>query len=204
MQYDANPYRELPIRISSLEFEHFCLETLSAYASQEGLQNFVIKHNQKVNASDSTYQIDVLAEYTALGCKNTVIIECKKHSRSIERSVVAELHAKLQSIGAQKGILISTSGFQSDAVKFANAHGIALWQICDRTIKHYSASANREISSHMRFQFEMEKYLPHFIMMEWDCAADYPYHELYPTPKMYDDARRGVTEAHKIRGEINA
>ncbi len=201
MEYDANPYRELPARISPLEFEQFCMETLKAYASQEALQNFSIKHNQKIEASDSTYQIDVLAEYTALGCKNTIIVECKKYSRSIERSVVAELYAKLHSIGAQKGILISTSGFQSDAVKFANAHGIALWQVCDRMIKHYSASANREIPSYMVFQFEMEKYLPHFIMMEWDCEADYPYYELYPTQEMYNVARKNVVEAHKFRRE---
>lgn len=190
MEYDMNPFRELPTRISPLEFEQFCLETLKAYAIEESLKSFKIKHNQKVETPDSTYQIDVLAEYTALGCKNTVIVECKKYSRSIERSVVTELYAKLQSIGAQKGILISTSGFQSDAVKFANAHGIALWQICDRTIKHYSAAASHEIPPYMLFQFEMEKYLPRFIMMEWDCEADYPYHELYPTEEMYDNARK--------------
>ena len=203
MEYDMNPFRELPIRISPVEFEHFCLETLKAYAAEEALQDFEIMHNQKIETPDSTYQIDVLAEYTALGCKNTVIVECKKYSRSIERSVVAELYAKLQSIGAQKGILISTSGFQSDAVKYANVHGIALWQICDRTIKHYSASANREIPSYMLFMFDMEKHLPHFIMMEWDCEADYPYHELYPTQEMYDEARRRVIEAYRVRREKN-
>lgn len=203
MKYDMNPFRELPIRISPIEFEQFCMETLKAYAAEEALQNFVIMHNRKVETPDSTYQIDVLAEYTALGCKNMVIVECKKHSRSIERAVVTELYAKLQSIGAQKGILISTSGFQSDAVKFANVHGIALWQVCDRTIKHYSAAASREIPPYMLFQFEMEKHLPHFIMMEWDCEADYPYHELYPTQEMYAEARRSVTEAHRIRREKN-
>lgn len=204
METTPNPYRDLPANITPTEFEEFCLNTLSAYAKKEALQDFVIKHNQKIDAADSTYQIDVLAEYTALGCKNTVIVECKKYTRSIERSVVAELYAKLQSIGAQKGILMSTSGFQSDAVKFAGAHGIALWQVCDCTIKHYSAAANREIEPYMLFQLEMEKHLPRYIMMEWDCEADYPYHELYPTKEMYDDARRSVIEAHRIRREKDA
>ena len=203
MEYDVNPFRALPLQISPVEFEKFCMETLKAYGKAEALQAFEIKHNQKVETPDSTYQIDVLAEYTALGCKNTVIVECKKFSRSIERSVVVELYAKLQSIGAQKGILISTSGFQSDAVKYANVHGIALWQICDRTIKHYSASANHSIPPHMLLMFEMEQHLPNYIMMEWDCDADYPYHELYPTQEMYDDACRRVIEAHRIGREKN-
>lgn len=197
MEYDVNPFRELPTAISPVEFEKFCMETLKAYAAEESLHNFAIKHNQKVETYDSTYQIDVLAEYTALGCKNTVIVECKKYSRSVERAIVAELYSKLQSIGAQKGILISTSGFQSDAVKYAKQHGISLWQICDRMIKRISASASREIPPYILFQRLMEQFLPKFIMMEWDCDADYPYHELYPTSEMYSNARLMASRSYQ-------
>ena len=201
MECDFNPYRALSAEISPAEFEEFCLETLKAYAAKENLQNFEIEHNQKVETPDSTYQIDVLAAYKALGCTHTVIVECKKHSRSIERAVVAELYAKLQSIGAQKGILISTSGFQSDAVKYANVHGIALWQVCDLMIKHISASANHEIPQYILYQLEMEQYLPKYIMMVWDCQADFPYQELYPTQEMYAQAHRKVSDTHRIRRE---
>ena len=148
-----------------------------------------------MTTADGTYQIDVLAEYTILGCKNTMIVECKKHSRSIERKYVSELFAKVQSIGAQKGLLISTSGFQSDAVKLAGIHGIALWQICGRDIKHYSASGSKTIPAYIIYQYELEKYLPKYIAMEWDCEADYPYHEIYPTDDMYEKARKKVRES---------
>ena len=111
------------------EFEVFCMETLKAYAERENLQNFSIKHDQKIESDDGTYQIDVIAEYTALGAKNVVLIECKKHSNSVKRDVVTNLHAKLQSLGAHKGIIISTVGFQRGAVQYAEKHGIALWQI---------------------------------------------------------------------------
>ena len=198
MEYDVNPFRALPTEITHRDFEVFCMDTLKAYAEQEALKDFVIKHDQKIEAPDSTYQIDVLAEYTALGCRNTVIVECKKYSRNIERSIVAELYAKVQSTGAQKGILISTSGFQSGDVKYAGVHGIALWQICDRRIKHISASASPQIQQHMFFQLEMDKFLPRFFMMEWDCDADYPIHELYPTPVMYKNAGKKVAEAHQL------
>ena len=201
MECDFNPYRAFSAEISPLEFEEFCLETLKAYAIEENLQSFEIKHNQKVETPDSTYQIDVLAEYKALGCKHIVVVECKKHSRSIERAVVAELHAKLQSIGAQKGILISTSGFQSDAVKYANVHGIALWQVCDLMIKHISASANHEIPQYILYQLEMAQYLPKYIMMVWDCQVDFPYQELYPTQEMYAQARKRMSDANRIRRE---
>ena len=189
MEIDTNPYRSLSANIKPIEFEKFCMETLTAYAKKEGLKDFEIEHSKKVEAPDSTYQIDVLAEYTALGCRHKVIEECKNHTRNIERSVVTDLYAKTQSIGAQKSILISTSGFQSDAVKYAKAHGIALWQICDIYIKQYSNAASREISPAMMFQMEIEKNLPKYFMLEWDCALDYPYTEIFPTPEMYQEAR---------------
>lgn len=183
-----NPYRELPASITPLEFENFCMETLKVFAEKENLQNFVIRHNQKVETHDSTYQIDVLAEYIALGCKNTLLVECKKHTNSIKRSVVTDLYSKIQSAGAQKGLLISTAGFQSDAVKFAGEHGIALWQVCDCIIKRISASASPSLPSYVVLQLAAEAYLPKHFMLEWDCNADYPYHELYPTPEMYNEA----------------
>ena len=160
MTTDLNLYRELDTNIKPRNFEIFCMETLKSYAEQEHLQNFKIAHDQKVETDDGTYQIDVLAEYTALGVKNTVIIECKKQSRSVEREIVAALDRKLQSIGAQKGILISTAGFQSGAVKFAEKHGIALWQVCNNYIRGYSNAAGPERSEVRKFQMLVEQYLP--------------------------------------------
>lgn len=190
----VNPYRALEANISPLDFEIFCMETLKAYAKKENLQNFKISHNQKVAVDDGTYQIDVLAEYIVLGTKNTIIIECKKQSRSVEREIVAALDRKLQSIGAQKGILISTTGFQTGATLYAEKHGIALWQICDNHIKHFSMSGSKEYFERMRFRLEIEKYLPKHFVLQWDCSADYPYTQIYPTNQMYDDARKMARE----------
>lgn len=189
MTTDINPYRSLTANISPTDFEVFCMKTLEAYAEREKLPNFTIKHNQKVETYDGTYQIDVLAEYIALGTKNTVLIECKKQSRSIEREIVATLDGKLRSIGAQKGILISTAGFQGGAVQYAKIHGIALWQICENFIKHISNSINYPSPDIMKYQFLVEQYLPKHFMMEWDCEADYPYTQIYPTEEMLESAR---------------
>lgn len=188
MTTDTNPYRSLTANISPTDFEIFCMKTLEAYAKREKLPNFTIKHNQKVETNDGTYQIDVLAEYTALGANHTVLVECKKQSRSVEREVVVALNGKLQSIGAQKGILISTAGFQSGAVQYAKTHGIALWQIFDRWIKHISNAASIPPPDIIRFQFLIEKYLPEHFVMEWDYEVDFPCTQIYPTEEMQKNA----------------
>lgn len=188
MHVDTNPYRELETNISATEFELFCLETLKAYAEKEKLNDFTIKHNQKIQAEDGTYQIDVIAEYTALGTKNTVLIECKKYSNSVKRDIVTTLQAKLQSLGAQKGIIISTSGFQTGAVQYAEKHGIALWQVFDNYIRHISASANNQISDGMKLRLEAEKHLPKYFILEWDYSLDFPSTQIYPTEEIQQKA----------------
>lgn len=203
MEIDINPYRSLEANIKPIDFEVFCMETLKAYAEKEHLCDFKISHNQKMAVDDGTYQIDVLAEYTALGAKNKVIVECKKQSRSVEREIVAALDRKLQSIGAQKGILISTAGFQKGAVLYAEKHGIALWQVCDNFIRHISATADRdEYFERIKFQLLIEQYLPNHFMMEWDCAADYPYTQIYPTDEMYIEARKKARENYRALPNI--
>ena len=189
MFVDINPYREIDADITAEEFELFCLNTLQAYAEREKLQNFIIKHNQKLKSEDGTYQIDIYIEYTVLGTQNIILVECKKHSNSIKRDIVANLYSKLQSLGAQKGIIISTAGFQSGAVQYAEKHGIALWQVCNNYVKHICASADKRISDIMKLQLEVDRYLPKYFALEWDCSADYPYTQIYPTEKMQQDAR---------------
>ena len=203
MEVDTNPYRSLEAQITPTQFEIFCLETVKAYAEREGLKDFKINHDKKIETYDSTYQIDVFAEYTALGCNHKVIIECKHHAGNIKRALVTDLYTKMQSIGAQKGILISTSGFQRDAVKFAKVHGIALWQVFDNRIKHISNSASREIPLAMVWQMEVERYLPKYFVMEWDCEEDYPYDVIYPTPQMYQHARAKASETLEARGSYH-
>lgn len=188
MNTDINPYRSLSADITPTEFEIFCMETLRAYAKQEGLQQFRLNHNKKITADDGTYQIDIFAEYVALGTKNTLIVECKKHSRAIEREIVAALYTKVQSIGANKGLLISTTGFQTGATQFAQKHGITLWQICDNHIKHIKNSACKKNSEAEMFQFAVEHFLPKYFVMEWDCTYDYPYIQCYPTREMQQTA----------------
>ena len=200
MDIDVNPYRRISAEITPTEFEKFCLETLKAYAEKESLKDFEIRHNQKVETYDGTYQIDVLAEYTALGCRDTVVVECKKYTRNVERSVVAELYAKVQSIGAQKGILISTSGFQKDAVKFAGVHGIALWQVCEEAIKHITNAMGVSIVQFMLFQ--LRDYLPKFFVLSWDCYCDYPFEQIYPTDEMRQKAIAQLREARSSQERL--
>lgn len=187
MTTDVNPYRELNANISPRDFEFFCMETLKAYAEQEGLQDYSISHNRIIKTHDGNYQIDVYVEYTVFGTRNIMLVECKKHKNSIKREIVSALHDKLQSINAQKGLIISTAGFQSGATQYASEHNIALWQVCDASIKRICCSASKDFL-YMQAKTMLERHLPKYFVMEWDCHKDYPFNEIYPTQQMRKEA----------------
>lgn len=60
------------------------------------------------------------------GASLLVIVECKHYSHRVPVDDVEEFHSKLDDIGAQKGILVTTVGFQDGAVKAARGRRIAL------------------------------------------------------------------------------
>lgn len=124
--------------LSPTGFEEHCYKILKGYAEEEKLKDFTITHNEKIETYDGTYQIDVFAEFTALNSKIKVLCECKQYNSSITREKVVLLKDKLSSTGSHKGILLATSDFQSGAIQYAKAHGIALIKVEDHTLDHYS------------------------------------------------------------------
>jgi len=94
------------------------------------LKDFLVTHLEAVKGRDGEYKMDLVATFVALGnALFRVLIECKRYSNPIERDVVMVLEQKVQSTGSQKGMIFSTSPFQSGAIEFAKDHGIALVQV---------------------------------------------------------------------------
>lgn len=139
------------------DFEKYIREILAA--SSHGLQDLNITHREKLEGVDGTYEIDVCARFSAFGADFLVLAECKHHRNAIKRETVQILHSRMQSIGAQKGMIFSTSGFQKGAIDFAKIHGIALIRVTDsassyvtRTLDHSTNAKPRpwlDLPDHM-------------------------------------------------------
>lgn len=124
--------------------------------------------------SHGTYQIDGYIEYQVLGVKIKVLIECKMYKSKIERKVVTELYSKLQSLGANKGIIMSTSGFQSGAQEFALAHGIALIQVVNDNLLNIQQSFNPNIE----LLKEQVRRTPKYVPLMYDLNWQFPMYQL--------------------------
>ncbi len=129
-----------PLEISPEEFEVYVKELLE----KEGLmlEGFHTKHLESIKGTDGDYTFDVTARFEALGASFLVLIEGKRYSKPIERELVQILQQKLESVGAQKAMLFSTSLFRSGAINFASSHGIALIHVQNGQLSYETRSLN--------------------------------------------------------------
>ena len=135
-------YKKEVTGLTATEFELLCKDILTAYAEEENLKNFQIKHNVRIPEVDGTFQIDIFAEFYALKTQFKVLVECKQYKNTVPRERIEILNSRLQSTGSQKGILMSTAGFQSGALQYAKEHGIALIQVFNTNELFHSYSSH--------------------------------------------------------------
>ncbi len=123
------------VNLSPTEFELAVKAILDG--SGVSLLSYQSIHLHRLPGVDGEYVIDVFATFAALGGEFKVLVECKHERRPTERHDVQVLKAKLESTGAQKGMVFSIAGFQSGAQEYAAVHGIALAQVVEgRTLWH--------------------------------------------------------------------
>jgi len=116
--------------VSPKDYELAVKSILDSAAS--GLVSYESSHLHSITGVDGEYIIDIVATFSVLGgAKVVVLVECKHEGRKTERHDVQVLQQKILSTGSHKGMVFSTAGFQSGAIEFANAHGIATVQFAD-------------------------------------------------------------------------
>lgn len=134
------PTKQNNTKMLPQEFEQFVIMLLRV--AVVGIPDVEVKHNELIEVSDGEYQIDGTIRFEVMGVKYLTLVECKMYKSPVSREKVQVLYDKLRAIGAQKGILATTSYFQSGAIKYASAHGIALVQIIDGKLTYCVRSNN--------------------------------------------------------------
>lgn len=130
-----NPFHADTTNLSDTEFEKYIADVVKLISNKEGIE-CEVKHNHIAKIDDGNYQIDVIVKHTFLGSDNITLIEFKKYKNPVPREKVEILYSRINSIGAHKGMLFSSSRFQEGAITFAKKHGIALVQVIDGKLQY--------------------------------------------------------------------
>jgi hypothetical protein len=103
-------------------YERFVQQVMEALTGVE-------VHHKRVyvgRVSRREIEVDISFETSIAGARLLCLVECKCYRKSVSVNEVEEFHSKLDDIGAHKGIMVTTIGFQDGAVKVAEGRGIVL------------------------------------------------------------------------------
>jgi len=141
------PAQESILDMSPIEFEKNVLIILQQQMA--GIENCHFEHNKIIEVSDGNYQIDGYIEFSLMGITYKTLVECKHYKSSIQREKVQVLYDKIRACGAQKGVLVSSSNFQSGAITYATQHGIGLIQLTEAGSEYHTrAMLNTVVANH--------------------------------------------------------
>jgi restriction system protein len=125
--------------LSPKAFEDYVRDWL--IASGVRLDEFTTTRLEKIDGAGGVYEIDVLVRLSFFGGANlTILVECKHHKNPIKRDVIMVLESKIRDTKAHKGMIFSTCDFQSGALTFAKAHGIATLRVTDAGMEYMTRS----------------------------------------------------------------
>lgn len=180
--------------ITSLDFEKYCFSILNVLYSPKKLDDYKITHNETYERNDGQHQIDIVIEYSIENAAIKIFVECKKKKNPIEVGMVRDFYQKIQSCGANKGIFISTLGYQKGAILFAKEHGIALYRIMDRCLRNIQNSAFCIDEIRMYIARREQELLPKYSIHRYDEYGEYLVNEVYPTQEMKDKVHKIIQE----------
>lgn len=78
---------------------------------------------------DTTHEIDISYSLNIAGIKYLSIVECKLWNRRVGKREMQAFDSTIKDIGANKGIFVTSIGFQFGAIEIAKKNGIALVKV---------------------------------------------------------------------------
>jgi len=118
--------------LSSLVQDWGGFEQLIAELNKTG--DVSVEHNVVlVGRSGAPRQIDVLIRHKQGLYEHLVVAECKFWNTPVDRATVDSLATTIREVGASRGVIFSSKGFQSGAITQAKADHVDLFHVRDLT-----------------------------------------------------------------------
>jgi hypothetical protein len=114
---------------NSVEYEQITQAIFQALVDQDQAQNISVEHNKPLRGKYLSHQCDVYWKFKSAGMEYSTIVECKNWNKRLKQENLLAFRAKLEDLNNPKGVIVTRSGYQKGAVKYAKAHGILLYEL---------------------------------------------------------------------------
>jgi hypothetical protein len=113
-----------------LAYERLVQRVFQAILRQEFVRNVDVQNNVRLQGIATNHQIDLFWEFEVGGINYKTIIEAKDWNKPVSQGALMKFKAILDDLpGQPRGILVSRSGFQAGARRFASSNGIVLYEL---------------------------------------------------------------------------
>jgi len=110
-----------------IEFEIFVKAIYDEILKQDGYENVIVKHDVNImGKSGQLHQVDIYWEFNIAGVSHKVAVECKEYKNTVSVGKIRDFYAALEDVGNINGIFVTTKGYQSGAIKYAEHKNISL------------------------------------------------------------------------------
>lgn len=87
--------------------------------------------DERLEGARGQHDVDVVVRETRAGIQQLWVVECKLWRRSVTKLHVAALAQIVQDVGADRGIILSETGFQAGAIRLASLTNITLTSLAE-------------------------------------------------------------------------
>jgi hypothetical protein len=102
--------------------------------------DLVVEHNvTDTGKSGALRQTDVKFTHRAAGMTYTTVVECKRWKENVTRDRIDVLATSVEDLGASKGVMFTTTGYEPGAEAYARHKGIELFVVRDLTDDEWGA-----------------------------------------------------------------
>lgn len=113
----------------SVDYEKVTRAIFQTLVDQDQAENISVEHNKQLQGKYLSHQCDVYWKFESAGIEYLTIVECKNWNKRLKQENLLAFRAKLEDLNNPKGVMVTRSGYQKGAVKYAKAHGILLYEL---------------------------------------------------------------------------
>jgi hypothetical protein len=112
------------------EFELLTKKLFSERLKNEFGYDIPVDHEKSFTSlAGNTYKVDISYSFKLFDIDYLTLVECKYWNSSVSREKVGYFKSVLDELKAHKGVIVTTRGFQSGAITYAQSQNIALIKI---------------------------------------------------------------------------
>jgi len=182
----------------SVDYEKVTRAIFQTLVDQDQAQNISVEHNKQLQGKYLSHQCDVYWKVESAGMEYSTIVECKNWNKRLKQENLLAFRAKLEDLNNPKGVIVTRSGYQKGAVKYAKAHGILLYELFEAPPRPPFVLKEGSFGEiELKFGPARKGFPPRFIGIWTFFELKYENSNYYADPQWYEEQTKHLSRQAK-------